>query len=156
MFPLTRRADYAARIMLELGDKTNSGHRVPALLVAQKAGIPLAFLRKIVADLVKAGLVRTYSGPSGGLELAQPAANINLAHIIEAIEGPICLNICLLRANECPRDKVCPVHNVLGRLQANIIQQLQEVTLDKLVAEGRDLQNPDPSFIPLLDAGAAA
>lgn len=153
MFPLTRRADYAVRIMLELGSEVG-GQRVPATQVAQRAGIPLAFLRKIVGDLSKSGLVRAYSGPSGGLELAQPAANINLVHILEAIEGPICLNICLVRPQECPRDKICPAHNFLGRLQASIIQQLQEATLDKLVAEGYELQRQDHSNIQLLDAEA--
>ena len=140
MFPLTRRADYAVRIMLELGDKADGGQRVPATQVAQQTNIPLAFLRKIVADLVKSRLVQTYSGPSGGLTLAQPAANINLLHILEAIEGPICLNTCLVRPNECPRNLTCPVHSFLGRLQANIIQQLQEASLDGLVAEKRELE----------------
>ena len=141
MFPLTRRADYAVRIMIELGDKADNGQRVPATQVAQKADIPLAFLRKIVVDLVKSGLVWAYSGPGGGLTLAQPAASINLVHILEAIEGPICLNTCLVRPKECPHDRTCPAHNFLGRLQANIIQQLQEATLDRLVAEKRELEH---------------
>lgn len=139
MFPLTRRADYALRIMLELGDKAD-GTRVPAAQVAQRARVPLAFLRKIVADLIKSGLIRAYSGPSGGVILARPAAKISLVHILEAIEGPICLNDCMVRPQECPRDRICPVHGVLGRLQATIIHQLQEATLDKLVAEGRKLK----------------
>jgi Rrf2 family iron-sulfur cluster assembly transcriptional regulator len=146
MFPLSRRADYAVRIMIELGDKTDSGQRVPAAQVAQEADVPLAFLRKIVVDLTRVGLVRTYSGPNGGLVLAQPAASINLVHILEAIEGPICLNTCLVRPQECPRDQICPVHGFLGRLQANLIQQLREVTLDKLVVEKRELEHqPDGS-----------
>lgn len=140
MFPLTRRADYAVRLMLELGD-TADGQRVPATQVAQKCGIPLAFLRKIVADLAKSGLVRSYSGPNGGLILGQPAVSINLIHILEAIEGPLCLNICLVRPQECPRDQICPVHGILGRLQVNLIQQLQEATLDQLVAEKRELEH---------------
>jgi Rrf2 family iron-sulfur cluster assembly transcriptional regulator len=140
MFPLTRRADYAVRIMIELGDRADSGQRVPATQVAQKADIPLAFLRKIVVDLTRGGLVRAYPGPSGGLMLAQPAASVNLVHILEAIEGPICLNTCLVRPKECPHDRTCPAHNFLGRLQANIIQQLQEATLDRLVAEKRKLE----------------
>ena len=140
MFPLTRRADYALRIMLELGDKAEDGQRVPATQVAQSASIPLPFLRKIAVDLVRAGLVLTYSGPNGGLTLAQPVASINLVHILEAIEGPICLNTCLVRPKECPRDHTCPAHNFLGRLQTNLIQQLQDATLDKLVAEKRELE----------------
>ena len=140
MFPLTRRADYAVRIMLELGDKAENGQRVPATQVAQSASIPLPFLRKIAVDLVRAGLVLTYSGPNGGLTLAQPVASINLVHILEAIEGPICLNTCLVRPKECPRDHICPAHGFLGRLQINLIQQLQDATLDKLVAEKRELE----------------
>ena len=141
MFPLTRRADYAIRIMLELGDKAENGQRVPATQIAQKASIPLAFLRKIAVDLVRAGLVLTYSGPNGGLTLAQPVTSINLVHILEAIEGPICLNTCLVRPKDCPRDQICPAHGFLGRLQTNLIQQLQEATLDKLVAEKRELEH---------------
>jgi Rrf2 family protein len=127
--------------MLELGDKADNGQRVPAAQVAQKAGVPLAFLRKIVVDLARVGLVHSYSGPTGGLVLAQPAASINLVHILEAVEGPICLNTCLVRPKECPRDRICPVHGFLGRLQANLIQQLQEATLDVLVAEKRQLEH---------------
>jgi Rrf2 family protein len=132
--------------MLELGDKADSGQRMPATQVAQRAGIPLAFLRKIVVDLTRAGLVRAYSGPTGGLVLAQPAASINLVHILEAIEGPICLNTCLLRPEDCPRDHICPAHNFFGRLQATLIQQLQEATLDRLIAEKRELEHrPQPA-----------
>lgn len=150
MFPLTRRADYAVRIMLELGDKADNGQRISASQVAQKANIPLAFLRKIVADLAKSGLVRTYSGPGGGLTLAQPVASINLVHILEAIEGPICLNVCLVRPQECPRDQFCPVHGFFEQLQTNLIQQLQEATLDTLVAEKRELERqPQQSNIKL-------
>jgi Rrf2 family protein len=127
--------------MLELGDRADNGQRMPATQVAQKAGIPLAFLRKIVLDLTRVGLVRAYSGPTGGLMLAQPAETINLVHILEAIEGPICLNTCLVRPNECPRDQICPVHGFLGELQTTLIQKLREATLDKLVAEKRELEH---------------
>ena len=140
MFALTRRADYAIRIMLELGDNTD-GQLIPAAQVAEKADVPLAFLRKIVADLVKSGLVQTYSGPNGGLMLAQSVKSINLKHILTAIEGPICINTCMVRPRECPRDHTCPAHGFLDRLQESIIQQLQDATLEKLVAEKRELEH---------------
>lgn len=90
---------------------------------------------------MKAGLVRTFSGPKGGLELARPAAEINLFHIVEAIEGPICLNACLLHIHECPRDTYCPVHTVWGRVQASLIQQLQSITMAQLAVEGHALRH---------------
>lgn len=111
----------------------------------------MAFLHKIVRDLVRAGLVRTYPGPSGGLELGRPAATINLLGILEAIDGPVCLNMCLLRPKECSRDLICPAHRFWGRLQAKVVQEMEDATLDSLVAEASELkrrpQRPDLPYL---------
>jgi Rrf2 family protein len=125
--------------MLVLGNLAD-GERIQARRVAEETGVPQAFLHKIVADLVKAGLVRTYSGPGGGLSLARPAVSINMLQILEAIDGPVCLNVCLIRPKECPRDSICPAHGFWGRLQATVVQQLRDATLDTLVAEAYELQ----------------
>ncbi len=147
MFQITRRADYAIRILLDLGAQP-AGQWSPARAIARRMGVPQPFLHKITADLVEAGLVCTFPGPSGGLALACPAAEINLLQALEAIDGPICLNSCLLRLRECPRDRICPAHTFWGRLQASLVQQLRAATLDQLVAEARALQDT-PRPIPL-------
>lgn len=139
MFQITRRVDYAVRIMLELGSEPGRA-RIHARELARRTDVPKAFLHKIVGDLLKAGLVRTYSGPNGGVALAQPATSISMLQIVEAIDGPICLNTCLLRPRECPRDLTCPAHGFWAQLQAGIVQRLQGATLDKLVAERRVLK----------------
>ncbi len=151
MFQVSRRADYAMRIMIELGQRTEDAN-VTAREISRRTAVPKAFLHKIVADLAKASLVRTYSGSLGGLSLAQPAANITALQIIEAIEGPICINVCLLRPHECPRDLVCPAHSLWGRLQAMVITELQQTTLAQLVIEAKNLkQRPQRSgTIPYL------
>jgi Rrf2 family protein len=138
VFQITRRTDYAVRILLALGE--NRGGRLPAKRVAESMGIPRSFLHKIAADLVKANLVTTHPGPGGGLELAQPPEEITLLTILEAIEGPVCLNICLLRPRECPRDQICPAHDFWGWLQAMIVQELRSTTLKMLVAQARQLK----------------
>lgn len=142
LFEITRRADYATRMMLELGEQAE-GEWMLTERIVRNTSVPKAFLHKITADLVKAGLVKTYPGPTGGLALARPAHTINLLHILEAIEGPICVNICQLRPRECPRDLICPAHTVWGRLQGMIIQQLQSAILNQLVEEAQYLKkNP--------------
>jgi len=138
MFQITRRADYAVRILLDLGAQPD-GDWTQAQAIARRMGVPQPFLHKITADLVDAGLVRTCPGPTGGLALARLAAEINLLQVLEAIDGPICLNICLRRPRECPRDRICPAHTFWGRLQASLVQQLRSATLDALVAEARAL-----------------
>lgn len=136
---ISRKTDYAVRIMIELGASGNE-ERVPAKLVSRRTGVPKSFLYKIMADLVRAGLARTYAGATGGISLAKPAREINMRHIIEAIDGPICFNLCLIKPGECPRDKVCPAHGFWVDLQTNVIAQLEAATLDTLVAEGELLK----------------
>lgn len=142
MLQVSRRADYATRIMITLGLQ-EGGTCLSARVVSQRASVPKAFLHKITANLVKANLVRTFVGPAGGLALARPAAQINMLQIMEATDGPVCLNRCMLRPGECHRDLICPAHDFWGRLQAEIVRQLREARLDLLVSEARDLiQHP--------------
>lgn len=149
MFQISRRADYAMRIMIELG-LLGDRERISSRQISRKTGVPKAFLHKITADLVKADLVVTYAGPAGGLMLRRPLAQINMLHILEAVEGPMCLNICLLDPNECNRQAVCPAHDFWDVLQMQIAMQLQEMTLQKLVEEARVLKKhprPRPDLI---------
>jgi Rrf2 family iron-sulfur cluster assembly transcriptional regulator len=124
--------------MLELG-LHDGDCALSAAELTGRAGVSKAFLHKIVADLAKAGLVVTYRGPGGGVALAQPPAMIDMLGILEAVDGPLCLNACLLRPNECPRDGTCPAHLFWGRLQSMIMAELKAATLDRLVTEAREL-----------------
>lgn len=139
LFEITRRADYATRMMLELGEQPEDTWLQTEQIV-RNTSVPKAFLHKITADLVKANLVKTHPGPTGGLALARPANTINLLQILEAIEGPICINMCQLRPRECPRDLICPAHAFWGRLQGMIVQQLQSAMLDQLAEESKYLK----------------
>jgi Rrf2 family protein len=142
MFQISRRADYAVRIMIELG--MNDGSFLSATKVARRTAVPKAFLHKITPDRVKQQLIATQSGPSGGLTINRPTTEINLRQILEAVEGPICLNVCLLRPQECKRDAICPAHDFWGRLQIMLIEQLEAVTLAALIAEAKQLaDNPE-------------
>ncbi|MBK8901278.1 MAG: Rrf2 family transcriptional regulator [Anaerolineaceae bacterium] len=144
MFQVSRRVDYAVRIMIELGMQPK-GSFMPARRVSARTAVPKAFLHKITVDLVRTGLVMTQTGPTGGLALQKECREITLLHIVEAIEGPVCLNICLLRPQECSRDRICPGHDVWHRLQRLINEELQNANLANLVDEANRLKkNPRP------------
>lgn len=84
---VTARADYAVRALLVLA--TAEAPPVKADVVAEAQGIPRHFLDNILADLRRAGLVITARGADGGSRLARPAAEISLADVMRAIEGPL-------------------------------------------------------------------
>src|SRR3989442_11854432 len=84
---LSARADYALRAAIELA-AASSGH-VTADQLARAQQIPGKFLETILTQLRRAGLIRSQRGPDGGFWLARPAAEISLADIIRAIDGPL-------------------------------------------------------------------
>jgi Rrf2 family protein len=85
---VTAKADYAVRAVIELAD---SGQDAPRKVddVAQSQGIPVSFLENILTQLRSSGIVRSQRGPEGGYWLAKPAADVSLAQIIRAVEGPL-------------------------------------------------------------------
>lgn len=96
--------------------------------------VPPAHLAKIVQALSRAKLVRTFRGAGGGVALAVRSEEISLRQVIEAVEGPIYLNRCLVRPGACPRDAFCPAHPVWQRIQEVLMRELETVTLASLAA----------------------
>jgi Rrf2 family protein len=84
---VSAKVDYALRAASELaaaGDGPVKGERI-----AQAQGIPVKFLENILLELRRAGLVQSQRGAEGGYWLARPPAEIRLADVIRAVEGPI-------------------------------------------------------------------
>ena len=133
---LRRNTDYALRAIVKV-----AGRRKPEPLstkdLADSENIPYQLACKLMQRLHKAGLVESIMGPGGGFLLARPAGRINLLEVIEAIQGPVILNRCLLGKNGCPLQKGCSINPELAGLQEFVNGYLEKVTLDKLVNKGR-------------------
>jgi len=85
---ISAKTDYAIRAALELAAAPADAW-IKTESVAERQGIPLPFLLNILAELRTAGLVQSRRGADGGYRLARPAATIQLAEIIRAIDGPL-------------------------------------------------------------------
>lgn len=135
---ISRAAEYAVRAMLDVASTDEKGV-ARTKEVAQHQGIPKVFLPKIVQRLAQAGLLRAHKGAAGGIMLSRPAKEINLRQIIEAIDGPIALNNCLIMPEECPRLSICPIHEVWVKAQQDLLASLEGMTLDRLVSRKEEL-----------------
>jgi len=145
---VTREADYAIRCVLEVARHG----RVSAARVAEIQGISPTFLGKIVQSLARAGILSTRRGVGGGVSLALPLESITVLRVIEAVEGPLCLNDCVADPPQCPQLDTCPVYPFLERAQG-ALKELLTVNLselmrgpqatDELSAELRELRSED-------------
>jgi Rrf2 family protein len=84
---VTAKVDYAVRALLELA-VANDGP-VKGERIAQAQEIPLKFLENILLELRRSEIVASQRGAEGGYQLAKPAAEVSLADVIRAVEGPI-------------------------------------------------------------------
>ena len=136
---ISRRTDYGVRVILDLATRPNN-ERTSTQDIAQRQNIPGPFLAKIISQLALSGLVTTYRGAGGGVSLASPASEISLLHVIEALDGPVKLNRCVIEPSACPRDTHCPVHHVWAKAQTELTTLLSRTTFDDLVNEAPEEQ----------------
>src|SRR5579864_1878237 len=102
---------------------------VKADRIAQAQEIPIKFLENIMSDLRNASLVRSQRGIDGGYWLARPAAEINLAQVIRAVDGPLA-NVRGRRSEEVEfGGAAAPLREVWIAVRASLRSVLESVTL---------------------------
>jgi Rrf2 family protein len=138
---ITRQADYGIRVLLYLS-QVPPGRVVPMKEVARKAYIPVSFMPKIISHLTNRGLIVTERGKSGGIRLAKPPQEITIYEIVEAIDGPPLLNICMARPEECPLNPRCGVYLMWKKAQDSLDTFLKETTLDQVNKDQDGRGNP--------------
>ena len=129
---LSNLADYAVVIMsaaARMGDDA----RLSATILAAKTGVPLPTTQKLLGRLAAAGLFRSARGGGGGFLLTRPAAEISLADVIEAVEGPIAMTSCVEgHPNHCALEGACQVRPHWGPVNNAIKGALSSVSLASL------------------------
>ncbi len=133
---ITRQADYAVRAVLYLAQRGPSA-RISTAFIAKEQNIPLTFLAKIVSQLSAAGIVRATRGARGGVSLARAVEEVSLLEIVEAIDGPMRLNDCVLDPDACPLIDDCTVRAVWCEAQADLVTKLAQTKFDHLLKLGR-------------------
>lgn len=133
---VSAKVDYAVRAAVELAAAQESGKPVKADTLARAQAIPVKFLENILQGLRQAGVVESRRGPDGGHLLARPAAEIALADVIRAIDGPLA-GVGGRRPEELSfQGSAEPLQDVWIAVRASLRRVLEEVTLAD-VAAGR-------------------
>ncbi|HBY58785.1 MAG TPA: Rrf2 family transcriptional regulator [Solibacterales bacterium] len=131
---ITRSADYALRVMIHLAGQP-PGARTSRETLAQWTEAPSEFLSKVLQALTRARLIQSHRGMRGGFALARDGAEITALHVLEAIEGPLQLNVCLAQDPQCGRRWWCAGHDLWKNAQAAMAQVLTGATMAQLARD---------------------
>lgn len=130
---LNQATDYAFRAVLHLS-RLPLGEVVEARIIAEQERIPMRFMLKILRMLTRAGIVESYRGVGGGYALAKMPLEITLRDVVEAVEGPVHVNRCLIAPDECNKRNTakCAIHKALFSIQQTINEKLEEYNFETL------------------------
>jgi Rrf2 family protein len=140
------KAEYGVRVMVALAQRAaerSDGEEpvMPLAEIAERDGLPLAYLEHLVARLRKAGLIESRRGSRGGYMLARAPREITMAEVVEALEGSIAPIECISQNADgsivCSREQdphhVCPTKLLWTRVRFSIVSTLMNTTLADLL-----------------------
>jgi len=143
---ISRKIEYALRAMLFLASLPRS-QAVPFREIAQRMEVPKDFLAKILKTLSKKQLVAADRGAHGGYRLARSAHEISMLDVIEAVEGPVRVNLCTDQRVGCNLSPTCTMFSVWRTGQERMLEVYRSARLDKLAM--RSLRPMGESTLPV-------
>jgi len=138
MIKINKKTEYALRGLRYLANQPG-GQFVMVREMSRIVNTTPVFLVKIFQRLRAAGLVESSRGMVGGFRLSRAPEQITMREILEAAEGPICVNECVVDSKACKLTKTCTAHQVWVELRRVINGLLDKITL-RDIAEGRTIK----------------
>jgi len=131
MLRVTKLTDYATVVLTVLASEP--GAVLSAAGLAERAGLEIPTVAKVLKPLAQAGLVEGFRGAAGGYRLARDARRINLVDIVEAMEGPLGMTECSLHTGACGIESSCGVRANWRRINDVVAEALRSVTLAEML-----------------------
>lgn len=117
-----------------------AARRRKAREIAVSMEVPDRYLTQILANLVAEGLLKAVAGPDGGYSLARSPESITLLDVVQAAEGQITLDECVLSGGPCEWEEACPVHTPWVRAQNALMSELSKTTFLDLAGLAADIE----------------
>lgn len=126
---IAKTSEYALRAMVLLGE--NPGARLTLVVIAAHTKVPSSYLSKVLQNLVRAGLVTSLRGPSGGFALARAASRITVYDVVQAVDPIARITACPLGLPEHAH-ALCPLHRKLDQTAALLEKSFRSTSLTQL------------------------
>ncbi len=134
MLRLSKKADYALLSMRHLAAHHDRG-AMSSRELAETYDIPTELLAKVLQKLVRGRLLLSVQGIKGGYALARPAAQISVADVIQAVDGPLTVTACSDTDHSCDQYSKCNIRDPLHRIKDRIVAALAATSVAELAAD---------------------
>jgi Rrf2 family transcriptional regulator, iron-sulfur cluster assembly transcription factor len=126
---------YALRGILYIAVTGNGTKKVRVEDISKETGIPKHFLGKIMNKMVKASIVLSIKGPSGGFYISNKTLSIPLIQLYHLFDGTELFDGCVLRSKKCSEENTCPMHYKVENTKRNLELLLSKTTIGDLLEE---------------------
>ena len=127
-----KESDYAVRTLLYLAMQDEVDF-VSVTVLSKELVLPTNFLRRICTSLIKAKILETREGKSGGVRLTKSPTDITVLQLIELFDGKTELSDCTFRKNICPNRQTCVLRKRILGIEAIVIRELAAMTIQTLI-----------------------
>jgi len=132
---VSTRGRYALRVMIDLAENQSEGY-LPMKEVAQRQGISLKYLERILPVLAKNNFIEGVQGKGGGYRLTRQPEEYRVGDILRLTEGDLAPVSCLsCGAEPCDRVADCRTHSLWTGFNRVINDYLDGVTLADLMLQ---------------------
>ena len=140
MLRISKMTDYAIMVMVEL--HASRGDVLNAVALSERSQLELPTVSKVLKLLVRAGLVESFRGANGGYSMERQAADISVAEIIAAIEGPIAMTECSVEEGLCAQEAICSLRGNWQRISVAIAKAMAGVSLAEMAQPVKPTTSP--------------
>jgi len=134
MLKLTKKADYGLIALKHL--TVVRPRSASAKEIADRYGVPVPVLSKVLQKLARAGFLASEHGTNGGYRLAGDPAAISALDVVRAIDGPVFLTACFTESGEdCEHQDRCNIRDPLRRVHDGILGLLANLSMSELAAD---------------------
>jgi FeS assembly SUF system regulator len=139
MLRISKLTDYAILMMVEL---TRDREVLSAHALAERIRVEVPTASKVLKLLAGRGLLESFRGASGGYRVTRSAADISVAEVIAAIEGPIAMTECSVEQGLCSQEDSCDLRGNWQRISMAVADALEQVSLDEMAAPAGQTRRP--------------
>lgn len=134
---ISTKGRYALRVMIDLAEQ-NTGAYIPLKEIAQRQGISLKYVERIMPALAKNGLVEGVHGKGGGYRLCRAPEDYRVGEILRLAEGDLAPVMCLAcHAEPCQRIQDCRTIGMWSRFHDMINEFFDGITIAQLMRNDR-------------------